>query len=205
MKRGHILIKIEKNKIFKCKWNEIEEYQSQLKGVSGLYYWYRSNDSELLYVGEATDLYRRMKEYQKDKQKGINNKDLVKLIESESDSIMIAFQPIDSQGMSKEKFKSHLKKEEARFIQKWIPLCNIEENPRHVIHSIQKVIGRIVNESNREWTFNEMRDYLFKEWWGKVLYEQLDEALANKQCHLSKYCKTSQKKKTLHPKEKKTA
>ncbi|MGJ9383883.1 GIY-YIG nuclease family protein [Salipaludibacillus sp. CF4.18] len=194
------------NQVFKCKWNEIEEYQSQLKEVSGLYYWYLTyNPQELLYVGETTDLLRRFKQYQKDKREGKNNQSILDLIEAEPDSIMIAFQPIDTHGLDKIEQKRHLKKEEAKFIQDWIPLFNIEENPRRLIHPIQKVIGQVVSKANREVTFNQMREYLFRKWKGNVSYEQIDEALANKQNHLSRYCKTSQKQKTLNLKDKKTA
>lgn len=199
------LNKITSNRIFKCKWNEIEKYQPQLRRVSGLYYWYDSSSSKLLYVGEATNLYRRMKQYQNDKQRGNNNKGLVNLIESQSDSLMIAFQLIDSQDMNKKEFKRYLKQREAMFIQNWLPLLNIDENPRYLIHPIQKVIGRIVLEQNREIAFKEMRKYLFEKWQGEIPYERIDEALANKRYHLSNYCKTSQKEKTLTPKEIKIA
>ncbi len=168
--------------IIKCNWNEIEKYQSQLTKESGLYFWYRShNPKELLYVGEATDLYRRMMQYQKDKREGYNNPNILELIESESDSIMVAFQPIDTHVMDKKERKRHLKEKEASFIQDWIPLFNIEENPRYQNHSIQKVIGQVVLKANREVTFIEMREYLFRKWRGKVSYKRLDEALANKQ------------------------
>lgn len=188
--------------IIKCNWNEIEEYQSQLKEESGLYFWYRThNPKELLYVGEATDLYRRMMQYQKDKRGGYNNQKVLELIESESDSIMVAFQPIDTYGMDKKERKRNLKEKEASFIQDWIPLFNIEENPRYLNHPIQKVIGRVVSKANREVTFIEIREYLFRKWRGNISYKRLDEALANKQYHLSKYCKTNQIKKTLRPRK----
>jgi predicted GTPase len=143
-----------------------------------------------------------MMQYQNDKREGYNNQSILELIESESDSIMVAFQPFDTNGMDKKELKRHLKEKEAMFIQDWIPLFNIEENPRYLIHPIQKVIGRIVSDANREVSFSKMRKYLFGKWRGKVSYKRIDEALANKQYHLSNYCKTSQKKKTLNPKNK---
>lgn len=194
-----------KKDIIKCKWIEIEENQAQLKKVSGLYYWYMTHNPQLLYVGEAVDLYRRMMQYQNDKREGYNNQSILDLIESEPDSIMIAFQPIVTHGLNNRELKKYLKEQEATFIQDWIPLFNIEENPRFLIHPIQKVIGRIVSDANREMSFSEIRELLFKKWWGKVAYERIDEALANKQCYLSNYCKTNQRKKTLSPKNIKTA
>ncbi len=192
--------------VFQCKWNEIKEYQSQLEKASGLYYWYLTdNPKELLYVGEAIDLYRRMVQYQKDKREGYNNQNILELIKSGSDSIMVVFQLIDINGMDNKQLKKHLKEKEASFIQDWIPLFNIKENPRYQIQSTQKVIGRYVSDANLEVTFNEIREYLFSKWKGLVPYERIDEALANKQYHLSNYCKTSQKKKTLNPRYKKIA
>ncbi|WP_142314862.1 GIY-YIG nuclease family protein [Bacillus wiedmannii] len=63
----------------------------------------------MLYVGEATDLYRRMGQYQKDKREGYNNPRILELIEFESNNIMLAFQPIDNHGMDKKEFKRNLK------------------------------------------------------------------------------------------------
>jgi hypothetical protein len=193
------LSKSIKAKVIKCKWSEIEVYKPLLKNVSGLYYWYLIHNPQLLYVGEAIDLYRRMKQYKSDKIGGNNNPNILELIESESESIMVAFQPFYTGDMDKKELKRYLKEEEALFIQDWIPLFNIEENPRYLIHPIQKVIGRVVSKANREVDFNEIREYLYGKWSGKVSIERIDEALANKQFHLSNYCKTNQLKKTLNP------
>ncbi|WP_434182262.1 GIY-YIG nuclease family protein [Bacillus thuringiensis] len=187
---------------FSIEFTKIKEYETQLRGKSGLYYFYRScNPKGLLYVGEAIDLYRRMREYQKDRRKGHNNQRVIELIENELDSLKVAFQPINGDGMDKKELKKYLKEKEASVIQSLIPLFNIEENPRHLIHPIQKVIGEVVSKANREVTFNQMREYLYRKWWGKVSYERIDEALANKQYHLSKYCKTNQKKRILYPRK----
>ncbi len=142
-----------------------------------------------------------MREYQKDRRKGHNNQRVIELIENELDSLKVAFQPINGDGMDKKELKKYLKEKEASVIQSLIPLFNIEENPRHLIHPIQKVIGEVVSKANREVTFNQMREYLYRKWWGKVSYERIDEALANKQYHLSKYCKTNQKKRILYPRK----
>ena len=187
---------------FSIEFTKIKEYETKLRGKSGLYYFYRSyNPKELLYVGEAIDLYRRMGGYQKDRRKGHNNQRVIELIENELDSLKVAFQPINGDGMDKKELKKYLKETEASVIQSLIPLFNIEENPRHLIHPIQKVIGEVVSKANRRITFNQMREYLYRKWWGKVSYERIDEALANKQYHLSKYCKTNQKKRTLYPRK----
>ncbi|EOO79497.1 hypothetical protein IC7_00569 [Bacillus cereus BAG1O-1] len=112
-----------------------------------MYYFYRScNPKGLPYVGEAIDLYRRMGEYQKHRRKGHNNQRVIELIENELDSLKVAFQPINGDGMDKKELKKYLKEKEASVIQSLIPLFNIEENPRHLIHPIQKVIGEVVSK-----------------------------------------------------------
>jgi hypothetical protein len=63
------------------------------------------------------------------------------------------------------------------------------------------VIGMIVNESNRLWTLVEMREFIFNKYKKRLSYEHIDEALANKQKDLSKYCRTSQEKQILQPKK----
>lgn len=100
--------------------------------------------------------------------------------------------------------KDLLKEKETSIIQRYIPEFNGSENPRGEIYTIQKVIGRIVDDSNREWTFSEMREYLYENWWKQVSYEKIDKALADYK-HLTNHCKQSQKKKTLNPKKKKIA
>ncbi|WP_427036598.1 hypothetical protein [Cytobacillus pseudoceanisediminis] len=79
-----------------------------------------------------------MVQYQKDKREGYNNQSILDLIESEPDSILVAFQPIESNGMEKVELKKHLKEREAMVIQDLVPLFNIEENPRYLIHPIPK-------------------------------------------------------------------
>ncbi|USK69900.1 hypothetical protein [Peribacillus asahii] len=133
--------------------------------------------------------------YLKEDSKQHINAKLLKLIESNPSSIEVIFVPMD---------KDLLKEKETLIIQRYIPEFNGSENPRGEIHTIQKVIGRIVDESNREWTFSEMREYLYENWWKQVSYEQIDKALADYK-NLTNHCKQSQKKKTLNPKKKKIA
>ncbi|USK64853.1 hypothetical protein [Peribacillus frigoritolerans] len=188
-------IKIDKNQVFTVKWNELEKRKNELDEVSGLYFYHVNN--KLKYVGLSDNLWNRFNGgYLKEDTKQHINPKLMQLITSNSSVVEVIFAPLD---------KYLLKEQETLWIHEYIPEFNEKENPRYEIHPIQKVIGRIVNSSNKEWSFNEMREYLFNKWWGKVSYERIDEALANKQFHLSNYCKTSQKKKTLKSKKKKTA
>lgn len=188
------MFKIDKNRVFRVKFNELEKYQHYLNKVCGLYFYHV--DNKLKYVGLSDNLWSRFScGYLKEDSKQYINANLMKLIKSKSSSLEVIFAPMD---------RADLKEQETLWIQEYIPEFNERENPRGEIHSIQKVIGRTVNNSNREWTFSEMREYLFRKWWGKVSYERIDEALENKQYHLSRYCKTNQKMKTLNTKEKKT-
>jgi hypothetical protein len=91
-------------------FTKLKEYEIKLRGKSGLYYFYKSNNPEgLLYVGEAIDLYRRMKQYhQKDRREGHNNPKVVGLIENELDSLKVAFQPIEDIFNNKKELKKFL-------------------------------------------------------------------------------------------------
>lgn len=190
MKRGFRVLKVNKHQVFSVNFWGLEKYQQDLVDESGLYYFHVNK--KLKYVGLSEDLWHRFKNgyLNEDTKQHINPK-LMRLIASNPSAVEVIFAPMD---------KYLLKEQETFWIQEYIPEFNERENPRYEIHSIQKVIGRIVNSSSREWSFSEMREYLFRKWWGKVSYERIDEALANKQYHLSNYCKTSQRKKTLNPK-----
>ncbi|MDM5257059.1 GIY-YIG nuclease family protein [Bacillus toyonensis] len=188
------MFKIDKNQVFRVKFNELEKNQQYLDNVSGLYFYHV--DNKLKYVGQSDNLWHRFNGgYLKEDSKQHRNPKLMKLIKSNPNSVEVIFAPMD---------EYLLKEQETLLIQKYIPEFNEKENPRYEIHPIQKVIGRIVKESNREWTFSEMRKYLFDNWWKQVSYERMDKALADYK-NLTNHCKQSQKKKTLNPKEKKTA
>lgn len=187
-------IKIDKNQVFTVKWNELEKSKNELDEVSGLYFYHVNN--KLKYVGLSDNLWKRFNGgYLKENSKQYINAKLMELIESNSSAVEVIFAPLD---------KDLLKEQETLMIQEYIPEFNEKENPRDEIHPIQKVIGRIVKDSNREWTFSEMREYLFDKWWKQVSYERIDKALTDYK-NLTNHCKQSQKKKTLNPKKKKTA
>ncbi|MFE4140682.1 GIY-YIG nuclease family protein [Peribacillus sp. YIM B13472] len=187
-------IEIDSSKSFRVKFNELGKYQQNLVQESGLYFFHVNN--KLKYVGQSENLWKRFNcGYLKKDSKQHINANLLKLIESNPSSIEVIFVPMD---------KDLLKKKETIIIQRYIPEFNERENPREEIHAIQRVIGKIVDDSDREWTFSDMRNHLFDSWWKQVSYERIDKALADFK-NLTKHCKQSQKKKTLNPKKKKIA
>jgi hypothetical protein len=195
VKEGLKVLKVNKHQVFKQKFLGLEQYQQELESKSGLYFFHV--DKRLKYVGLSEDFWNRFKYgYLKEDTRQHVNPKLMQLISSHPSMVEVIFAPMD---------KYILKEQETLWIQEYIPEFNEKENPRYEIHSIQKVIGRIVNSSNHEWGFQEMREYLFVKWWEKVPYERIDLALANKQFHLSNYCKTSQKLQLLRPKSKLTS
>ncbi|MES9667185.1 hypothetical protein [Bacillus nitratireducens] len=160
--------------------------------VNGLYFYHISG--MLMYVGKAVDLWSRFGHgYLKEDSKVHKNARLMKLIAERTDMIEVIFVPMD---------KADLKAQETLWIQEHIPLFNESENPRYKKLALQKVIARTVNESNRLWTFAEMREYIHAKYKTKLSYNQIDVALANKQKDLSRYCGTSQEKQLLVPKKK---
>ncbi|WP_312471239.1 GIY-YIG nuclease family protein [Neobacillus sp.] len=173
----------------RIKFTEIKNYQEHLDKESGLYF-YHINGS-LKYVGKTNNLWHRFNSgYLKEESKQHRNPKLMQLFKSIPSDIEVIFKPMP---------KRELKEMESRFIQDWIPQFNKTENPRYEIRSIQRVIARIVKESNRKWMYAEMREYLSHKWRSEVSLEKIDEALANKSGNLSRYCKTIPKKQILMP------
>ncbi|MBS4213236.1 GIY-YIG nuclease family protein [Neobacillus rhizophilus] len=159
---------------------------------SGLYFFHLKGG--LKYVGKTDNFWKRFYSgYLKEESSQHCNPKLMQLVKKVPNDIEVIFKPLA---------KDELKEEESRFIQEWIPQFNKTENPRYEIRSIQRVIGRIVNETDREWTFSAMREDLIIKWRGEVSVERIDEALANRTGNLSRYCKTNPKKQTLMPKKK---
>lgn len=184
------MFKIQKERVFTVKWTELEKNKSKLEKVSGLYCFHMNG--KLLYVGQAEDLWRRFRRgYLKENSKEHKNQELMQIIFSKPEMIEIVFAPMD---------KELLKEQETLFIQKYIPLCNVLENPRYQIRSIQRVIARIVNKTNRLWTFTEIRDFLISEWRREVPNEMIQTALMNKTGNLSRLCSVNQQQEIIMPK-----
>ncbi|USK98221.1 GIY-YIG nuclease family protein [Bacillus tropicus] len=186
------MFKIDKKRIFTVKWNELEKSKNKLNKVNGLYFYHVNG--KLMYVGKAVDLWSRFGHgYLKEDSKVHKNVGLMEIIAARPNMVEVIFVPMD---------KADLKEQETLWIQKHIPLFNESENPRYKTLALQKVIARTVNESNRLWTFAEMREYIYTKYKKKLSYNQIDVALANKQKDLSRYCGTSQEKQLLVPKKK---
>lgn len=191
-KINNSIFKVNKDIVFKSKFNELGKYKNMLNKVSGLYFYHVNK--KLIYVGKSVDYWNRFGYcYLKKGSKVHKNPNLKKLIEFKPEIVGVVFAPMDNK---------LLKEQETLFIQEFIPLFNKAENPRFEIQSIQKVIARIVNQTNREWTYDEMREFLSLKWKREVPFEKLDEALENKNHNLSRYCRTVPKQKILKPKKK---
>lgn len=185
------MFKIQKERVFTVKWIELEKNKNKLEKVSGLYCFHMNG--RLLYVGKTEVFWNRFgRGYMKENSKVHKNPELMKLVLSKPEMIEIVFAPMD---------KEILKEQETLFIQTYIPQYNVAENPRYQIRSIQRVIARIVNKTNRLWTFTEMRDYLFHKWRREVPIEMIETALSNKTGNLSRICSTNQQQEMLMPKK----
>lgn len=183
------MFKIDKNQVFTVKWNELEKSKDKLQNVSGLYFYHVNG--KLMYIGKSFDLWSRFGYgYLKINSKVHKNACLMELISAKSEMVEVVFAPL---------CKDLLKEQETLFIQAFIPQFNKAENPRYQVRSIQRIIARIVNETNREWKYAEMREHLFHKWRSKVPIEMIDEALANKSHNLSRYCSAKPKPEVLMP------
>lgn len=183
------MIRIEKRNVFSVKFNELEKYKEKLDKLSGLYF-YHINRS-LMYVGISDDLWHRFKHgYLKEDTKQHINSGVKKLITSFSTEIEVIFAPLEYH---------LLKEQETLFIQEYIPKYNEKENPLYQIRSIQRAIGRTVNISNNEWSYDDIREHLYKKWNGKVSFERINDALKDKTNNLSKYCRKKKGMNILAP------
>lgn len=180
------------NQVIKIKFTEIKYHQEQLNKVSGLYFFHI--DRDLKYVGKSEDLWNRLfRGYLNEDTTQHCNRKLMQLVKSNPSEIEVIFMPM---------LKEELKEKESEIIQDWIPRFNKAENPRYEIRPIQRMIARIVNEDDCEWTYTDMKMHLFKKWRFEVSLERIDEALANKSWNLSRYCRTNPKREILMPKKK---
>lgn len=174
------------------KFGEVSNMIDKLKGVSGLYIFHTKG--HVWYIGKAQCFRHRFKNGYL---KGRNAKQYVaeglqQRIELGLD-LSVVFVVIP---------KELIDREEARVISKACPWLNGEFNPRDSIRGIQRLIGKIVEDSQREWTYGEMKRHLFHYWGGQIATKRIEEALANKDCNLSRYCGTNSKREILKPKNK---
>lgn len=183
------MFKIDKDKVFRVKWNDLRLHKDKLDKVSGLYFYHVNK--KLLYLGKAVNLWSRFGHgYLKEDSKVHKNTSLMKLISVKSDMVEVIFVPMD---------EADLKEQETLFIQTYLPQFNIAENPRCQVRSIQRVIARIVNESSHEWEYAKMRKHLLIKWKNEVSIELINQALANESSNLSRYCCVNSKQKVLMP------
>lgn len=184
------MLKIEKNKVFTIKWNTLKMSKEKLNKVSGLYFFHVNK--ELMYIGKSENLWDRFGNgYLKEESKVHKNNSLLTLIKSKPEDLIVSFAPMNI---------GDLKEQETYCIQSYIPKCNVAENPKYQVRSIQRVIGRIVNESNSEWSYNNMRKHLLAKWNNRVSLDMINEALENRTNNLSRYCRAKLKQEILMPK-----
>ena len=178
-------------KKIEVKFNEVPNMIESMKGVSGLYLFHTKG--HIWYVGETGCFRRRfVNGYLKGKNateyiaKGLQQR-----IELGLD-LSVLFVKIP---------KELIQSEEARVISKTCPWLNKGLNPRDSIRGIQRQIGKIVQDSQREWSYEEMNKHLFYYYSGQIATKRIEEALANKQGNLSRYCRTLPSQGILKPRK----
>lgn len=97
--------------------------------------------------------------------------------------------------------KKLIKKEETWVIGKACAWLNDKHNPRESIRAIQRQIGKTVEDSKREWSYDEMELLLIYYYCGQIATKRIEEALANNNSNLSKYSRTVPLKGLLKPKK----
>jgi len=178
-------------KKIQVKFEEVPSMIDNLKGKSGVYIFHTKG--HIWYVGKAecfrhrfTNGYLKCNDTQSHVSEGLKQR-----IEKGLDlSVVFVLMP-----------KELIDTEEIRIIRKACPWLNKEHNPRESIRAIQRLIGQIVEDYQREWSYAEMRKQIFFYWGGQLPTKRIEEALANKNGNLSRYCRTVPSKGILKPKK----
>ncbi|MGG3449575.1 hypothetical protein [Domibacillus aminovorans] len=173
------------------KFEDVPNMIESLKGVSGLYIFHTKR--HLWYIGKAECFRNRfINGYLKGRDAKQHVSDgILQRIELGLDlSVIFVLIP-----------KELIESEEKRIIHKACPWLNQEHNPRVSIRGIQRHIGQIVEDSQSEWSYERMRKHLFYYYSGQIATKRIEEALANKNSNLSRYCGTVPSQGILKPKK----
>ncbi|MDU2391862.1 hypothetical protein [Bacillus sp. (in: firmicutes)] len=180
---------MNKKKYPNIKFEEVPSMIDSLRRVSGLYIFH--THGHIWYIGKAVDLHNRfITAYLK---KGGTpahvNEGLKQRIDAKG-AMSVIFVPMSVE---------LIEEEEKKGIRKFCPWFNDSHNPREVVNTIQVMAGEIVNNSNREWSYNEMVKHLWRHYMGQISSNRIDNALLSN-WRIS-YCSRNNKKRILRPKK----
>ncbi|WP_182104087.1 hypothetical protein [Niallia taxi] len=179
-------------KEIEVRFEEVPNMIKSLKGVSGNYYLHTKG--HYWYVGKAECFYTRFTQGYLKGRDAISyvNEGIKQRIEMGLDlSVIFVLIPKELIGI-----------EEVIAIRKYCPWLNTNFNPRNSIRGIQRQIGQIVKDSQRQWSYEEMTKHLFYLWGGQLGTNRIEQALMNKNGDLSRYSKTVASQKILKPNNK---
>jgi hypothetical protein len=176
-------------RIIEVKFEEVPDVIESLKGISGLYIFHTKQHE--WYIGKTKCFRNRfVNGYLKGRDAKQHVHDgLLQRIELGLE-LSVVFVLMD---------KELINKEESRVIGKACTWLNSEHNPRESIAAIQKQIGLFVEDSQRTWTYEAMKKHLFVYYRGQIATKRIEEALANKNRNLSRYCKPIPSQGVLKP------
>jgi hypothetical protein len=162
-------------KKIEVKFEEVPNMIDGLKGISGVYIFHTKG--HIWYIGKA-ECFRHMftNGYLKSSDTQAHVSEGLKQRIEQGLELSVVFVLIP---------KELIESEEKRIIRKACPWLNQEHNPRVSIRAIQRHIGQIVEDSQREWSYEEMKKHLFYYYSGQVTIKRIEEALANKNGNLS--------------------
>ncbi|PGL59677.1 GIY-YIG nuclease family protein [Bacillus cereus] len=180
---------MNKNKYIEVKFENVSNVIDELRGVSGLYLFHTLK--HVWYVGKAVDLQNRFATayLKKDGTPAHINKGLKQRIDAGC-AMNVIFVPMSVE---------LIEKKEVEVIGRACPTFNDLHNPREKINAIQVLIGKIVNESNKEWSYDNMIKHLWWHYNGQILSNRIEKALTSNWCE--SYCSRNRKKRILKPKK----
>ena len=171
------------------RFEDVPNMIESMKGVSGLYIFH--THGQIWYIGKAVDFYNRFDSaYLKiDGTPAYVNKGILDILGYDYPLLSVIFVPIPME---------LIEEKEKEAIHKGCPMFNSSNNPRKSFNTIQAIAGEIVNESNKEWLYDEIIEHVKKYCNNQISSEWIEQALISN--WKESYCSRSNKERMLRPK-----
>lgn len=183
---------MNKSKYLSVGFDDVPNMIENLKGVSGLYI-FRTH-GQIWYVGKAVDFHNRfISAYLKfDGTSAHVNEGIIDILGYEyyHCPLNVIFVPIPVE---------LIEEKEKEAIRKGCPVFNGPNNPRTSFNTVQAIAGEIVNESNREWSYDEIIERVWKYCNKQISSDWIEQALLSN--WRESYCSRSNKERMLRPRK----
>lgn len=181
---------MKKNKYIEVNFENVPSVIDELRGVSGLYIFHTLK--HVWYIGKAKDLQNRFVTayIKKGGTPAHINEGLKERIDAGC-AMTVIFLPMSVELIDQK---------EVEVIGRASPTFNDLHNPREKVNAIQVLIGNVVNESNKDWSYDDMVKRLWWYYQGQISSNKIEKALTSRWS--KSYCSRNSKKRILKPNKK---